>query len=476
MTRHLTPLLAGVFLFLGALPAADLSARPEPAASETDAGTPQGAADEASNPTPRQLAELFFDLANPEPDVYKEAFKVIEAHWHPGMSPMALELARLANRDSRNRIYRLLEEKTGKRFDSDTDAWWEWLWRQELEAFPTYPYFKALLWGFIDTRFVDYFSNDRAATIRLDEVRWGGVVQDGIPPLRGPEMITADDADYLRDDHVVFGLEVNGDVRAYPKRILAWHEMFVDTVGGVPVAGVYCTLCGTMILYETTVDGTPHELGTSGFLYRSNKLMYDRETQSLWSTIEGEPVIGPLVGQGIQLPIRGVVTTTWGEWRRRHPKTTVLSLNTGHQRDYAEGAAYREYFATDQLMFTVPEKDRRLKNKAEVLALDFRNGATPLAISARYLTRNPVFHEALGDERFVVLTDDSGANRVYRTGDVRFESWDQDRKAVDGKGGTWKVTEQGLAADDGTVLERLPAHRAFWFGWRSAHPDTRLIK
>ena len=74
----------------------------------------------------------------------------------------------------------------------------------------------------------------------------------------------------------MFGLAVNGDVRAYPRRILGWHEMFVDEVGGVPVAGVYCTLCGTMILYKTEVEGVNHELGTSGFLYRSNKLMYDQ--------------------------------------------------------------------------------------------------------------------------------------------------------------------------------------------------------
>src|SRR6266851_4811865 len=112
-------------------------------------------------------------------------------------------------------------------------------------------------------------------------------------------MISAKEANYLADDNVVYGLVVNGDTRAYPKRILAWHEMFTDTIGGVPVAGVYCTLCGSMILYETSVGGTQHFMGTSGFLYRSNKLMYDRATQSLWSTLEGEPVVGPLLGKGI---------------------------------------------------------------------------------------------------------------------------------------------------------------------------------
>ena len=82
-----------------------------------------------------------------------------------------------------------------------------------------------------------------------------------------------------------------------------------------------------------------HNLGTSGFLYRSNKLMYDQDTQSLWNTIWGQPVVGPLVDRGIVLERLSVVTTTWGEWRRRHPDTKVLSLNTGYDRDYTEGAA-----------------------------------------------------------------------------------------------------------------------------------------
>ena len=466
MTRQLRLLLAAFFCLAVILPIAT--------AAES---TAESTADKSSASTAIEKAERFFDLGNPDDAISRTAFKQVESEWHPGYAPMVLELARLSRPATRTRLYRLLEKQTGKRIGNDTDAWWHWVWKQELEPFPAYAHFKALLWGYIDNRFVGYFKDDRPATIRLDEVRWGGVVQDGIPPLRGPKMIGAEEADYLEDDHVIFGLEVNGDVRAYPKRILAWHEMFTDTVGGVDVAGVYCTLCGTMILYETNVDGTSHELGTSGFLYRSNKLMYDRATQSLWSTIKGEPVIGPLVGKGIELPIRGVVTSTWGEWRRRHPGTTVLSLDTGHQRNYDEGAAYRDYFATDELMFTVPEKDRRLRNKAEVLALDFREeGVPPLAISARFLKRRPVLHEKLGSQRFVVLTDDSGANRVYDADDITFASWDLDKQAVDSTGERWQVSEQRMVAADGRSLERLPAHRAFWFGWRAAHPETRLIK
>jgi hypothetical protein len=336
---------------------------------------------------------------------------------------------------------------------------------------------KAALYRQIDPAFEGYFSSDRTTEVRLDEVVWGGVRQDGIPPLRAPAMLAAAEASYLDDSDIVFGLEVEGDVRAYPKRIMAWHEMFVDTVGAVPVAGVYCTLCGSMVLYETTHDGVHYNLGTSGFLFRSNKLMYDRGTQSLWNTLWGRPVIGPLVGQDITLKRRSILTTTWGEWRRRHPETKVLSLDTGHRRDYSEGAAYREYFATDRLMFTVPELDARLANKAEVLALLFdQHPDRPLAISAEFLERNRLHHERIGGIAFVVLTDASGANRVYETGGRLFSDWDDDRTLVDEGGGVWTLSEAALESSKGDVLERLPAHRAFWFGWYAAFSETRLVR
>ncbi len=232
-----------------------------------------------------------------------------------------------------------------------------------------------------------------------------------------------------------------------------------------------------MILYETRVGDTQHELGTSGFLFRSNKLMVDRATQSLWNTLWGRPVIGPLVESGISLPQRGVVTTTWGEWRRRHPETLVLSLDTGHERDYSEGAAYRDYFATDELMFTVPELDRRLANKAEVLALaPPGHSDEPLAIAVKFLKKHRVYHDVVGDLRLVVLTDASGASRVFASGDVELESWDGDRAAIDATGGEWTLAESMLSSEDGRTLLRVPAHRAFWFGWVAAHPRTRLVR
>ena len=406
------------------------------------------------------------------------AVEFIEKHWRESFVPMILEVASIGSTaQTRRRLFKILKRKTNQKWGSRIDDWFKWWWGEERPEHPYYGVFKSVLYSQIDSSFTDYFSNSGSSTIRLDEVGWGGVVQDGIPPLRGPKMVGADEAHYLRDSNTVFGISVNGDVRAYPKRILAWHEMFVDEVGGVPVTGVYCTLCGSMILYKSVHNGVRYDLGTSGFLYRSNKLMYDRKTQSLWNTIWGKPAIGPLVGKGIELERLSVVTTTWGVWRRRHPDSRVLSLDTGYERDYSEGAAYRDYFANHKLMFPVPKLDRRLKNKDEVLTLVFPSYPDePVAISVNFLRRNPIYHLAVGDMRFVVLTDDSGASRTYQTKGWIFDAWDGEYEVVDQDQVTWFVHEDRLEASDGRTLDRIPAHRAFWFGWYSAHPNTRLVK
>lgn len=419
----------------------------------------------------------FLLVVTGEPGEVDEALQEIEQNWKPSFVPMVLESIRLIRRpETVLALLNILQSKTGHRFGYELDEWYEWWWNEAEQRHPHYARYKSNLYRLIDRRFGEYFNDDRTSRVRLDEVVWGGVAQDGIPPLRGPKMISAVEADYLEDGNVIFGISVNGDTRAYPKRILAWHEMFVDDVGGVPVAGVYCTLCGAMILYKTEFGGVNHALGTSGFLYRSNKLMYDRATQSLWNTMWGSPVIGPLADKDIRLERLSVVTTTWGEWRQRHPDTLVLSLDTGHQRDYSEGEAYREYFATDRLMFTVPFKDGRLNNKAEVLGLLFaEHPDKPLAISADYLSKHPVHHDRVEDVEFVVLTDRSGANRVYQSEGVTFVSWNQSSEVVDAKGETWNLSEESLMTTDGRTLLRLPAHRAFWFGWYSAYSHTRLV-
>ncbi len=422
----------------------------------------------------------FLDLANStDKRAQNKAFTYIDQHWQPAYEIMALEVMYFGyNSSVGRRMAALLEKKTGLSAGYDFNAWYTYLWDKEQDILPDYGYFKSQLHKAIDPKFERYFQGrQETSLIRFDEIRWGGVLQDGIPPLRNPEMISIEEATYLEDDNIVFGIEVNGEARAYPKRILAWHEMFTDTIQGIPLAGVYCTLCGTVILYKTTVDGVTHQMGTSGFLYRSNKVMYDKATQSLWSTLEGKPVAGPLVGKGIQMEYFSVVTTTWGEWKARHPETTVLSLNTGHKRDYGEGVAYQNYFADDNLMFNVQREDKRLKNKESILAIKLPEfpGET-VAISTKFLNKNKVFHTKVGTKNLIVLTDKSGANRVYNAYNTHFKKLKSSGKIEDSTGTLWSVNEDKLVSANGLEYERVHTFNAFWFGWQAAYPDTKLIK
>ncbi|MEM6688352.1 MAG: DUF3179 domain-containing (seleno)protein, partial [Planctomycetota bacterium] len=163
-------------------------------------------------------------------------------------------------------------------------------------------------------------------------------------------------------------------------------------------------------------------------------------------------------------------------WRHLHPQSEVLSLRTGHRRDYGEGVAYHDYFSTDELMFTVPKIDRRLKNKDEVLIVRTANGSESLAISARRLRTEPVFFESVNDQPFVVITDTSGANRVYDRGEIKFVELINDDRVRSSDERIWLITEDALVeTKTGEKRTRLPAHRAFWFGWQADHPDVRLV-
>jgi len=467
-TRYSLTLLLSSLLLLSACQA------------QNDSDDSHSYSDNDTQHKPQDIGDRFFELLiSSDPIEVNLHLTHIEKNWSADMVPMAIETINYSQSTKvRQKLDELIKSVTPSSAHGDTNQLFKWSWNQELTAPDGYANFKAELYSNIDHRFYNYF-HDRQdlARIRLDEIRWGGVVQDGIPPLRNPEMISVKEADYLGDDNIVFGIEINGDVRAYPKRILAWHEMFTDTIGGVEIAGVYCTLCGTVIPYKTNNNGTQYTLGTSGFLYRSNKLMYDKTTQSLWSTTKGEPVVGPLVDKGIKLDYESVVTTTWGEWKRRHPNTTVLSLNTGHRRDYGEGIAYNEYFSTDRLMFNTPFNDERLDNKREVLALRFPAAPNQqLAIDTDFLSNNIVYKNSIGSQKFVVFTDKTGANRVYDPKDIDFIKYDGDQTVTDSDGKQWTLSESDLKGANSQQLSRLPYHRAFWFGWRAAYPETKLIK
>ena len=185
-------------------------------------------------------ADTFLRLVTRDPAVSANAIRQIDKAWHPGSTIMLFEASRIArSTDVMTQAFWLAESKTGQSLGRDVNRWNQWIWNQMYDPHPQYAEFKSKLYSIVDPTFSEYFQQTDNAKIRLDEVVFGGVRRDGIPPLKSPAMIRAEEASWLDDAHVVFGVFLNGDARCYPKRILAWHEMFKDTIGGQSVCGVY---------------------------------------------------------------------------------------------------------------------------------------------------------------------------------------------------------------------------------------------
>ncbi len=376
-------------------------------------------------------------------------------------------------RGDRLPIVEKLVEITG---EAGPDDWFEWmLWQEahpEVTPRPSHIALRRRVFLAIDPNFEIFLRPEHLVRermrIRFEEVTWGGVVKDGIPSLDAPAMIAAAEADYLRRDDLVFGVEINGDTRAYPLRIMGWHEMFNDVIGGVPVALAYCTLCGAGILFETTVSGRdrPFVFGSSGFLYRSNKLMFDRQTHSLWNQFTGRPVIGPLAGSPLRLVERPVAIAPWAEWRAANPRTTVLSLDTGFARDYGSGVVYREYFASPELMFPALGGLAAGGGQGPLAQKDYVFGIRRFgAAKAWPLTAfegGRAINDRVGDLDVVLVGEANGRTvRAYERGGRRFTLGPAGLEAE----GRWEITEAALEGPGGARLPRVAGHISYWFAW-----------
>ncbi len=342
---------------------------------------------------------------------------------------------------------------------------------------PDYLAFKQHLFRTLRQEVGDFLDPAGRKLISAQEVLWGGVTVDGIPPLEGPRFITPSAAQaWIFAGDQVIGVEINGDARAYPRRIIDWHEMVNDTVGGVPVSLAYCTLCGSAVLYDGRVGATTYRFGTSGLLYRSNKLMYDRQTRTLWEQYTGEPVWGPLVGSGTKLTFLPAVHTTWEEWLGSHPGTKVLDIVTGFQRDYGPGVAYAQYWASPDLMFPAPNRSGPLAAKDVVYVV--RVGGETVAFPIAELNRSGFLEDTLGGTAVVVLaTADGSGARAFARRNVDFASFDvRAGLALGSDGSRWRVTEEGLAGEDGRRMARVPGHNSFWFSLLNHTEDGRLFR
>lgn len=175
-------------------------------------------------------------------------------------------------------------------------------------------------------------------SVELDEIRSGGPPKDGIPAIDEPEFIQLTKGaargwvETLSDREPVISVATEDDARAYPLRVLMWHEIVNDTVGGRPVTITYCPLCNSSIVYEREIDGRILDFGTTGKLRYSDLVMYDRQTESWWQQFTGKAIVGELAGRELILvPSR---VESFGLFRQRFPSGRVLVPNDPLSRDY----------------------------------------------------------------------------------------------------------------------------------------------
>lgn len=333
---------------------------------------------------------------------------------------------------------------------------------------------------------------DVPADVPLEEIRSGGPPPDGIPPLDDPVFETVTEADeWLDGNQPVLVLQRGDDTRAYPLAILTFHEIVNDVVDGEPVVVTYCPLCNSGLVFEATVDGEVLDFGTSGRLWRSNLVMYDRSTRSLWSQFTGEAIVGERLGQQlVRLPMQIV---SWDEVTATWPDAPVLSRETGHDRPYGDNP-YTGYDSSPSPFLFDGDTDDVLPQMERVVTTGGEQDpvAYPLSdLRERRVLADEVAGEPVVvlwvpgtasalDERTIAESRDVGATGVFRSTlerrELTFEPDGEARFRDVETGSAWTVT--GLAVDGplaGEQLDRIPHDDTFWFVQYAFRPDTRIM-
>lgn len=279
-------------------------------------------------------------------------------------------------------------------------------------------------------------------SVPLDEIIGGGPPKDGIPSIDDPKFLSISGAEeFFNDLEPGIAIEVDGINRFYPFQILVWHEIVNDTFNNKRVLVTYCPLCLSGIVFDPLVEGERVEFGTSGKLWNSNLVMYDRKTDSLWSQILGEAIVGEMTGT--QLKVLPSDQIRFGEWKELHPDGQVLSRDTGAARFYGQDP-YGDYYTSSDIYFPVGEKDNRLDEKDFILGIVINGKAKA------YLP------EAIKQKGEI---EDTFENKTIM---VKYE---ENIDAV-------RIFEK---KSDGT-LERINPFPNFWFSWVAVHPGTELYK
>jgi hypothetical protein len=339
------------------------------------------------------------------------------------------------------------------------------------------------------------FNTDLSSyNIDLSELRSGGPPKDGIPSIDDPQFVAPSQAsDWIEPQEPVIALEHNGEAKAYPLQILTFHEIVNDRIGGTPVAVTFCPLCYSAIVFKRTLDGETVEFGVSGMLRKSDLVMYDRKTETLWQQFTGEAIVGDLTGQTLEkLPAQII---SFQQFQENVPGGDVLSRDTGHNRPYGRNP-YAGYDNVDRkpFMYDGPENGK-LPPMEKVVTVDV-NGthkAYPRSVTKEQHVLNDevaeqplaVFHapgavSAL-DASQMANSKEIGSTGVFSRrvdGRTLTFTYAGDGQFTDEQtGSVWTVTGRAVEGElRGTQLERLKHGDYFAFAWFAFRPDTQLYR
>ena len=279
--------------------------------------------------------------------------------------------------------------------------------------------------------------------IPVNKILSGGPPRDGIPSIDNPTFLNAGDVDYLKDKDRVLGVVVEGDARAYPIRVLNWHEIVNDEISGKAVAVTYCPLCGSGIVYAADFEGKAHKFGVSGLLYNSDVLLFDRQTETLWSQILSKGVSGKWVNK--KLEVIHSAHTSWASWKEQYPKTKVLSNKTGFSRDYSR-SPYGSYDKDVSTYFPVAFKSKRYHPKERVLGITIndKQKVYPFAELSKVFAKS----------KETKLNDTFEGQELI----LEFD--------IENRDGQFKNVKGDIVTSTNT----------FWFAWYAFHPKGKVYK
>lgn len=319
-----------------------------------------------------------------------------------------------------------------------------------------------------------------------DEVFDGGPGKDGIPALALPSFIPASEADYLLPDDLVVGYRVGTEIKAYPHRILDWHEIANDALGDQKFAMTYCPLTGSALAWNRVIAGTTTSFGVSGLLYRNNLMPYDRATDSYWSQLRMDCVNGELIGTAAELFT--IVETTWESWQAMYPNSEVMSNNTGIYSEAQYGFyPYGSYRTDTRILFPLPagqSSDTRLHPKERVAGVA-GDGAARVYRFGSFADSVRVIQDFFAGDSLVVVGSDSANllmifNRRLQDGTTLTFSPVQGQLPIimqDSEGTAWDVFGRGASGPrTGQQLDSPPNFIAYWFAWAAFFTEQEIFE